>query len=216
LSLPSSCPILTPKLLGLFIFSYLLGSIPTAVWISKAFCGFDIREKGSGNAGFTNVLRVCGLKYAIPVGIVDLLKGFIPVILAKFLYPLDYNIHVIVGLYTVLGHIFPIFASFKGGKGVFTSLGVMVGLFPVYSFVALLVFLIVFYISKIVSLSSLSATLIFVIISVIDYLKFSKYINNKIYLYFVILVGTLIFITHRSNIKRLIKGEELSFKKRKE
>lgn len=196
----------------IIIVAYLLGSIPTAVWYSKLFFGKDVRTQGSGNAGFTNMVRLAGFKKALPVLIVDFLKGFFAVLIAEKFSPGNYNVIILAGIFAILGHVFPIFAGFKGGKGVLTSLGVVFYLYPVIAIIALLTFLLVFFKTRIVSISSLFAALVFLIISLIDYTSTQKWINNKYYMIFAALMVAIVFITHRSNIQRLIKKEELSFK----
>lgn len=195
--------------------SYFLGAIPSAVWFSKWLAGIDIREHGSGNAGFTNMIRVCGVKKSIPVVVIDLFKGIVVVLLAKHLFPQHPNIHILSGVIAIIGHIYPIFAGFRGGKGVLTALGVVFGLFPIFAVISLATFLLVFHISKIVSIGSLSAATALLAISVADYIQFGIYMDNIYYLIVACVIFAVVFITHRANILRLIRREELSFKKKK-
>ncbi len=188
--------------------AYLLGSIPTAVWIGKAFYNVDVREFGSGNAGATNTFRVLGKKAGIPVLIIDILKGCLAVLLSYFSGlqsgSNDFiSLQLGLGIAALLGHIFPIFAGFRGGKGVATILGIVVCICPQASVLALLVFLITLFSSRIVSLSSMLAGLSFPIV-----LIFVLGNTNPILSVFSIIVALLLIITHRKNIKRLIAKQE--------
>jgi glycerol-3-phosphate acyltransferase PlsY len=200
------------------ILAYLLGSIPTSVWVSKWFYGIDIRQFGSGNAGTTNTFRVLGTKAAIPVFLFDVFKGFILPFLAHhninmfpnvndvFLYP------IIVGVFAVLGHIFPIFAEFKGGKGVATLLGMTLGICLIPASFAFVVFIIVFLLFRYVSLGSLTAGIFFPVFVFF----FTNYSISLIIFSIVALI--LLIYTHRTNISRLINGTEnkIIFNKTKE
>ena len=193
----------------LFFLAYVLGSIPTAVWMGKIFYNIDVREHGSGNAGFTNAMRVLGLKAGIPVLLIDIAKGFFAVFifslfpesvitdLTKQLFP------IILGLLALVGHIFPIMAQFRGGKGVATGAGLLLGLFPLGAGVALGVFLIVLFTTRYVSLGSIAASLSFPIWVLLWYPG-----KNIPLLVFSFLLTSVILFTHRKNIGRLIKGEE--------
>jgi len=148
-------------LIALLIFTaYLLGSIPTSVWIGKSFYGIDVREFGSGNAGATNTFRVLGKKAGIPVLIIDILKGTAAVALAYlsgFEQQSDefINLQLGLGIAALIGHIFPVFAGFRGGKGVATILGIVVCIVPVSCSLVLVVFLIVLFSTRMVSLASM-------------------------------------------------------------
>ncbi len=189
--------------------AYLLGSIPSAVWIGKAVRGIDVREHGSKNAGATNTMRVLGVKVGIPVLLIDILKGFTAVKLA-FLSP-DFvpgtnafvNLQLILGAAAILGHVFPIFAGFRGGKGVATMVGILLALHWPATLVAIGVFLITLCIFKYVSLGSLMMGISFPI-SVIFIFKTDS-ISLKI---FSIVACILLIITHRKNISRLLNGQE--------
>ena len=152
----------------LLIAGYLLGSIPTAVWWGQKYYGIDVREFGSGNAGATNTFRVLGKKAGIPVLIIDIVKGSLAVLLA-FLSGYEFdsnefvNLQLALGMTALVGHVFPIFAGFRGGKGVATILGVVICLTPITSLLVLLVFLTVLLTTRFVSLSSITAGLIFTI-----------------------------------------------------
>jgi len=195
----------------LLISSYLLGSIPWALIVSKFFFGKDIRDFGSKNMGATNVLRIFGLKYGIIVFILDAFKASIVILLFKIGlldYELDWmvlKIHpLIYGVVALIGHMFPVFASFKGGKGVSCASGIILVYNPIVFLIAFLTFFIVLKLSNYISLSSLSAVTVGFIASFIK-------INNKFDFPFIIFMGIamiFLFITHIPNIKRLIKKEE--------
>ncbi len=185
-----------------------MGSIPTSVWIGKAFYNIDVREFGSGNAGATNTFRVLGKKAGIPVLIIDILKGSFAVSLSFLsVYEINsdafINLQLALGIAALIGHIFPLFAGFRGGKGVATILGVVFCILPVACSIALLVFLFTLLISRIVSLSSMIAGLSFPFI-----LNLLLHNQNKVLAIFSIVVSTLLIITHRKNIRRLLKKEE--------
>jgi glycerol-3-phosphate acyltransferase PlsY len=185
-----------------------LGSIPTSVWIGKAFYNIDVREFGSGNAGATNTFRVLGKSAGIPVLIIDILKGTVAVALAYFsgYQPQGdafINLQLGLGIAALVGHIFPVFAGFRGDKGVATILGIVVCIVPVSCSLALVVFLFVLFSTRIVSLSSMLAGLSFPII-----LNLILGNDNRILTVFSIVVALLLIITHRKNIQRLIKRQE--------
>ena len=206
-----------PLVIITFIMAYLLGSIPTSVWIGKTFHGIDVREHGSGNAGATNVIRVLGWKTGIPVIIVDIGKGW----LAAYL-PVLFNLaepgsgqlitlQIFTGLASIVGHVFPVFAGFRGGKGVGSTFGVLLALHPLLTLSCVGVFLIVLFLTGYVSVSSMSAGLAFPILlfTVFD----TPSLTFKI---FSVFVAIALILTHRKNIKRLLKGEESKFIKRKQ
>ena len=144
------------------VVSYLLGSIPTSVWVGKLFYGVDVREQGSGNAGATNTFRVLGAKAAIPVFIIDVLKAYVAAKLVVFFpylphTPMYINLQLLFGILAVVGHIFPIYAGFKGGKGVASLLGVTLAISPISALLALAVFVVVLLITHYVSLGSMLA-----------------------------------------------------------
>lgn len=191
------------------LIAYLLGSIPTAVWVGKAKYGVDVREHGSKNAGATNTFRVLGKKAGIVVLLVDVLKGFF----AAFLpYLCDVGawqsdelitVQILAAMMAVIGHVFPIFAQFKGGKGVATSLGVLIGIHPPAAGICILVFLIIFILSKYVSLGAICAAIIFPISIYWVFGIKSIWLNG-----FSILLAALVIFAHRQNIQRLIAGNE--------
>lgn len=189
--------------------AYLLGSIPTAVWVGLAWYGTDIREHGSKNAGATNTFRVLGKKAGIVVLSVDILKGFVAVFL-PFIWGVGswgdnalVHVQLIAAIAAVLGHVFPVFAKFNGGKGVATSLGVTIGLHPLAAAICLGIFLFVFVVSNFVSLGAICAAIAFptLLIFVFD-------ISSPYFIAFSIILSTAVIIAHRKNIGRLIRGEE--------
>lgn len=192
-----------------------MGSIPTSVWIGKIFYGVDVREHGSGNAGATNTIRVLGYKAGIPVFIIDALKGWLAIFMSKVVFgyfpeiEMSNIIPVIAAASVVLGHIFPVFAGFRGGKGVATLLGVGFGLIPIPALIALTIFIIVLLISGYVSLSSIMAA---VTLPFVTY--FFVMPDNLILLLLTVAVAVFIPITHRENIKRLLSGTENKFLKK--
>jgi len=189
--------------------AYLLGSIPSAVWIGKATKGVDVREHGSKNAGATNTMRVLGVKTGIPVLLIDVFKGFAAVKLAILSPTFEtganafVNFQLVLGAAAVIGHVFPVFAGFRGGKGVATIVGILLALHWQATLVAIAIFFISLFISKYVSLSSLMMGLSFPV-SVI-FIFNTESISLKI---FSIVVCVLLFITHRKNIGRLLNGKE--------
>lgn len=193
--------------IGLFILAYLLGSIPTAVWYAKYFHNVDIREHGSKNAGATNSLRVLGKKAGIIVLLIDAMKGLIPVLVSKYLEMPD-TTAFLIGLTSVFGHLFPIFSGFKGGKGVATSLGVIIAVSPFGAFISLIAFVVVVFLTGYVSLSSLVAALVFVVYFLI--LSHNLLMSAIAFALFMLLI-----YTHRANIKRLIDGTENKFTRKK-
>jgi glycerol-3-phosphate acyltransferase PlsY len=193
----------------LILGAYLIGSIPTAVWISRSFFGIDIREYGSGNAGATNTFRVLGSKWGTIVMAVDVLKGFIATSLYIFIpYYLQNesdrtNFMVGLGLAAVAGHIFPIWAEFRGGKGVATLFGMIIAIQPLAAGCCVAVFLLVLYLTRFVSLSSILASVAFAV--------FILYIfdaHETLYRGFAIAVALLVVLTHQKNITRLLRGNE--------
>jgi glycerol-3-phosphate acyltransferase PlsY len=192
--------------------AYLLGSIPTSVWIGKFFYNIDVREFGSGNAGATNTFRVLGKKAGIPVLIIDILKGTAAVSLSflsgfQMETPFFTNFQIGLGIAALVGHIFPVFAGFRGGKGVATILGVVICITPVSCCVALLVFLTVLLITRYVSLSSMMAGISYPII-----LNLGMHNTDVILVVFSILTAVLLVITHRKNIVRLLNRQEARIK----
>lgn len=193
----------------MIVLAYLIGSIPTSVWVSRHFFSIDIRNYGSGNAGATNTYRVLGPKWGTIVMIVDMIKGIIAVKLA-FLLPQYFdsetqflNFQIILGLSAVVGHIFPIWAEFRGGKGVATLFGIVVGISPWTALSCAGVFLLVLYLTRFVSLSSILASIAFPVFILVIF-----NVENHIYRVFAIAVALMVILTHQKNIGRLLKGAE--------
>ena len=194
------------------IFAYLLGSIPSAVWIGKFFYKIDVREYGSGNAGATNTFRVLGKKAGIPVLLIDILKGFLAVNIAFFG---DYkiaseqfiNFQLVLGIAALLGHIFPVFSAFRGGKGIATLLGIIFAIHPSAALISVIIFLSVFLISNYVSLGAIIAAITFPIIIIV---VFKTKIPSLII--FSLVIAILVLITHQKNIERLIRKQEAKTK----
>jgi len=193
----------------LIILAYLIGSIPTAVWISKSFFGIDIRDYGSGNAGATNTFRVLGSKWGSMVMLVDVTKGLIATSLYIFIpYYLNNelartNFMIALGMMAILGHIFPIFANFRGGKGVATLLGMALAIQPMVALICLGVFIITLLSTRFVSLSSMLAGVAFMVLILFIFNE-----RETVYRLFAIIVALMVVITHQKNISRLLKGTE--------
>lgn len=194
------------------IAAYLLGSIPTAVWLGQAFYGVDVREYGSGNAGATNTFRVLGKKPGIVVMTIDILKGFTATKLAYLIglsvtgpkYSAQFvNYELALGVIAVMGHLFPIFAGFRGGKGVATLFGMVLAVNPWAALLCVSVFVTVLLFSKYVSLSSICAGFTFPLGTVFVFQS-----SVKAEVLYSICVCVLILVTHQKNIERLLKGKE--------
>jgi acyl phosphate:glycerol-3-phosphate acyltransferase len=191
------------------ILAYLLGSIPTAVWIGKRFHKIDVRQHGSGNAGATNVIRVLGWKTGIPVMIIDVAKSWLATMLPVFFNlaepgsALITNLQILTGVIAIVGHIFPVFAGFRGGKGVACVFGALLALQPLLTVCCFGVFLFVLLLTGIVSVSSMSAGIAFPLLLFIFFGT-----PSLVFKLFSILVAVALIITHRKNIGRLLKGEE--------
>jgi glycerol-3-phosphate acyltransferase PlsY len=216
------------NLLIIVILSYLVGSVPTSIIITKLKKGIDIREHGSGNAGGTNVFRVLGWKYGIFVILLDALKGAVAVVLIARLYLGDFPfpnatpfddftlVQIIAGVSAMIGHIWTIFAEFKGGKGIATGLGVLVTIITVDILFALAVFVIVVSISRYISLGSiLAAVSIPVVMYIRENLFHAEITGYHVLLPFVIGIALLVIYTHRQNLGRIFQGSErrISFNK---
>jgi len=186
-------------------FSYLLGSIPTGLWIGLLFYKKDIRKYGSGNIGATNALRVLGKIPGAIALLLDALKGFVPVILVKtFLSEYSY-LPLFTGISAIFGHLFSIFLLFKGGKGVATGTGVYLALAPIPTLIAGLVFFIFAFSTRMVSVGSISSAITLAILTLF------LYKNDIIFVIITCLVAILVVYKHRSNIQRIIRGEENKF-----
>ncbi len=191
------------------VLAYLAGSIPSAVWAGKLFHGIDVREHGSGNAGATNTVRVLGWKTGIPVLIFDLFKGWLAAMLPIFIDAAPENsepmmiLQIICGMAAIIGHVFPLFAGFRGGKGVATTFGVLLALHPLLTLTCAGIFLLVLLISGYVSLSSITAVVMFPILLVMVFRT-----PSTLLIVFSIVVAVAVIITHAKNIRRLLRGEE--------
>lgn len=192
------------------VLAYLLGSIPTAVWYSRIFHKVDIRQHGSGNAGATNSLRILGKKAGIIVLLIDLLKGILAVSIARIILPENETAVLIAGFMAVMGHLFPVFAQFKGGKGVATSLGVVLAVYPLGALVCIGSFIVVVFLTRIVSLGSLFGALAFLVA-----ILFMQPTNYTLQI-FAGAIFVLLTITHRQNAKRLFNGTESKIGQKKE
>jgi glycerol-3-phosphate acyltransferase PlsY len=215
----------------IIILSYLVGSIPNSIIISKAVKGIDIREHGSGNAGGTNVMRVLGWKHGLLVILLDTLKGVIVVVfVARLFYygdmpfenvtPFDdfTFVQIIAGIFAVVGHIWTVFAGFRGGKGIATAMGMLIMVATVDILIAMGVFLVVVLTSRYVSLGSIIGAITVPAALVIRENVFNSHIQSyNIILPFVIFLSLLVIYTHRKNLIRILSGKEnkLSFSKKK-
>lgn len=189
--------------------AYLLGSIPSAVWAGKLFHGIDVREHGSGNAGATNVIRVLGWKTGVPVLLFDMAKGFLAAMLPKLseLAPEGsaaiVNLQIFTGFMAIIGHIFPVFAGFRGGKGVAAMFGILLAIHPPVTLLCLGVFLLLFLTTGIVSIGSIIAGIAFPVFLLTLFETPSLFFKI-----FSVMVAVALLVTHRKNIQRIIKGEE--------
>jgi glycerol-3-phosphate acyltransferase PlsY len=205
----------------LIVIAYLLGSIPSAVWVSKWVYGIDIREHGSGNAGATNTFRILGSKAGAGVMFADMMKGFRAVKLSLFsAYPWTsepfVNLQIFLGLAAVIGHIFPIWAEFRGGKGIATLFGMILSIHPIVAISLVLVFVMMLMLTRYVSLSSIAASIAF---PVLILFIFNAQAQELSYRLFAIATAFLVVLTHHKNISRLISGNESKvpiFRRKKE
>lgn len=191
------------------IVAYLIGSIPSAVWIGQIFYGTDVREFGSGNAGATNTFRVLGKKAGIPVLLIDTFKGFAAVYLSYFVQDYSLNseamidLQLALGVAALLGHIFPVYVGFRGGKGIATLLGIVLAIHPQAALISIIVFLITLLITKYVSLSSITASVAFPFSVIIIYQSSASSL-----VIFSLFIAIIVLITHQKNIERLLRKEE--------
>jgi len=217
-------------LMTIIVLSYLIGSIPTSIIISKAAKGIDIREHGSGNAGGTNVMRVLGWKHGVLVILLDALKGVLVVVLVARLHygsipfenatPFDdfTLVQIIAGISAVIGHIWTVFAGFKGGKGIATALGMLLMIVTVDMLIAIGVFILVVTFSRYISLGSLAGAVAVPLALIVRENIFNVDIPNyNTLLPFLIFVTLLVIFTHRKNVIRLLNGNEnkINFSKKK-
>jgi glycerol-3-phosphate acyltransferase PlsY len=188
------------------LLSYLLGAIPTSYWVGRAAYGIDLREHGSGNLGATNVYRVLGWKAALPVMLVDVAKGFVPAWLFPRLESAPWSWALAYGTAAVLGHVYSLFVRFKGGKGVATSGGVMLGLAPWAVLAAFAVWALVVFTTRIVSLGSILAA-----VTVPVALLFLPDQGGRPLLWFTLALAAFVIWAHRANLGRLVRGQEHRF-----
>ena len=186
------------KIILMLIIGYLLGSIPSGVWIGKIFYNKDIRNYGSGNMGTTNTFRVLGKKAGIVVLLMDMLKGTITACL-PFIFHVNVSV-LLIGLSAILGHVFPIFAGFRGGKAVATSVGVLLVYNPLFFIIAWAIFIITLYISSMVSVASMLG---FTLVSII-----SLFFNDRVLTIVAIVLTIFVFTRHWKNIERIKNGTE--------
>ena len=202
---------LTTETILFILLAYLTGAFPSAVWVGKIFYKIDVREFGSGNAGATNTFRILGKKAGIPVLLMDIFKGWLAVNYLSFLSELpntienQFEIQLAFGIAAVIGHLFPIYTGFRGGKGIATLLGLLVGLNSIAAIASIAVFIIVFLISKYVSLGSILASVAFPV--VVFFILDQEDVDSSLEL-FSVFVPILTLITHQKNIERLLRGEE--------
>jgi glycerol-3-phosphate acyltransferase PlsY len=209
---------ITPENILYLLIAYLMGSIPTSVWIGQYFYNIDVREFGSGNSGATNTFRVLGYKAGIPVLIIDVLKGWTSVKLADIIsgFPAGseqlVNLELVFAVAALMGHVFPVYVGFRGGKGVATLLGIVLALNTTAALISLGVFIVVFVATKYVSLSSIIASFAFpnVVIFAMD----SRVPSMVIFSMF---ITVIVLVTHQKNIERLLNKKEskITFRKKK-
>lgn len=202
------------------IIAYLVGSINFSIIISKRMAGFDVREKGSGNAGTTNMLRSVGVKAAAITLLCDILKGVVVILIAILIGNIvdgldDALLVQLAGIFVIIGHTFPIFFGFKGGKGIATSLGVLLMINWQIGLICLVFALILMVITRIVSVGSIAAAILFPVLVIFIGQNYIVPVNNWSYLIFSIIVAVLVLFNHRENLKRIFTGKEnkISFKK---
>lgn len=206
--------------------AYLIGSVNFSVLISKKVAGFDLREKGSGNAGTTNMLRTVGKGAAAITLILDILKG-VAAIYAAILYgnivaklaelQVDNSILVqIAGIFVIIGHTFPIYFGFKGGKGVATALGILLTTNYQIGLICLVFAIVLIILTRMVSVGSLAAAILFPVLTL--FLESENFIVPGNYLVYSVIIALIVMFNHRSNIKRLLNGTEnkISFKKKED
>ena len=204
---------LTTEIILFILLAYLTGAFPSAVWVGKTFYKTDVREFGSGNAGATNTFRVLGKKAGIPVLLMDIFKGWLAVNYLSLLAVIpesiehQFEIKLVFGIAAVIGHLFPVYTGFRGGKGIATMMGLLIGLHPLAAVCCFLIFVVIFAISKYVSLGSILASIAFPIIVILVLGSTNSSLNL-----FAVFVPILSLITHQKNIERLVRGEETKIK----
>ena len=197
------------KVILFLIIGYVMGALPNSVWIGKYFKGIDIREHGSKNSGATNSYRVLGPKYGLMVLAADALKGFLPPFLASQ-FGVTGNWLILIGMAAIIGHILSFFLNFKGGKGVATSLGVFLFLIPKVTLALLVIFIIVVYATRYISLGSIIAAILLPVLTFISPLNYG--IEKWPMMVMTIIIAIFVVYKHKTNIERLLKGTENKFK----
>ncbi|MBC1609314.1 glycerol-3-phosphate 1-O-acyltransferase PlsY [Listeria welshimeri] len=196
---------MTINLILLSLLAYVIGSIPSGLWIGKIFYKKDIREFGSGNLGATNSFRVLGIRAGSIVTVMDILKGTVATLLPFFFQlHVDHHFWLLTGAFAIIGHSFPLFAGFRGGKAVATSAGVILAYAPLLFVAALIIFLLTLKISKYVSLSSMIAALAALLISL--------FMGDWILIILIACITLFVVWRHRANITRIRNGEEPKIK----
>lgn len=191
------------------VLAYLLGSMPTALWVGKAFYGIDIREHGSGNSGATNTFRVLGKKAGTAVLLLDVIKGLTAASLVRYLYFIEpgsvryVNLQLLFGLSSVMGHIFPVYCGFKGGKGIATIFGMVLAIHYLSALACMMLFVVILFSTRYVSLSSILAAIAFPLIAIIIYKN-----EEPFFIAFGIAAAIMVVMTHQKNIVRLVAGNE--------
>lgn len=188
----------------LIVLAYFMGAIPSGVWLGKILKNIDVRDYGSKNSGATNSYRILGAKLGATVLVMDVLKGFLPLYIASK-FGLEYNDLVLIGLVAILAHTFSCFISFKGGKGVATSLGVFLFLIPMITLILLAIFILIVYFTRYISLGSIIAAFLLPI--------FTFFSDKGSYLFTLsMIIGIFVIYRHKTNISRLLSGTENKFK----
>ena len=191
------------------VVSYLIGSMPTALWVGKAFSGIDIREHGRGNSGASNTFRVLGKKAGTAVLLIDIIKGLTAASLVRYFAFLEpgtikfVNLQLLFGLSSVFGHIFPIYSKFKGGKGIATLVGMVLGIHYLSALACIMLFVVILFSTRYVSLSSILAAMAFPLIAVLVYKN-----EEPMFIAFGIAAAIMVVLTHQKNIVRLVSGNE--------
>lgn len=197
------------KIIFFLVLGYVMGALPNGVWLGKYFKNIDIREHGSKNSGATNAYRVLGPKYGIMVLILDALKGFLPPFLASK-FGVSGNALLIIGVLAIVGHSLSFFLNFKGGKGVATSLGVFLFLIPNVTLALLIIFILVVYFTRYISLGSIIAAAALPILTAFSPIR--NNVGKTPLIIMTLLIGAFVIWRHRTNITRLMNGTENKFK----
>ena len=191
------------------IITYVIGSIPSSVWIGKSYFGKDVRDYGSGNAGATNTFRVLGTQAGIVVLLLDILKGVTAASLILYIPSVSHgtdqyvNLQLLFGVLAVVGHIFPVFENFNGGKGIATLFGMLIGIHYLLAVACVALFVVVLLLTRYVSLSSILATISFPIFTIYIFHR-----DEPLLIAFGVAAALMVVITHKKNIVRLLNGEE--------